>query len=569
MPRRSNRRNGPARPNPEVMSVAELQALPRNSLILMASARNLVTTGTKNLLAQRVFEHEHNKNNGAHANTQTLNNPPTVPQREQQPDSHFSAAQLSQLRDLVNEAVSSQRSGSLQLANSSVEVPPLSPASGLHVISPHANSGPEPFTEPSPRLQIQDGASPRPQQQQQQLEPSPSLARQNNEPLLQGATPQGDFYLPPLPEKLRSRILKHHSVPSTSTSGRLASYPSPPVRGDPLADRLAFLQSQAIADSTRRSYLAGLRRYTAFCSSKQWTSFPATETTLRYFAAHLSTQVAFKTIKLYMAGIRYAHIENSLPDPFQDAPLLHLLLRGIKRSIGLSSQRRLPITMTLLRQLKGELSNAPDISPQDKLMLWSAFTLAFYGFLRSSEFTSPSTTQFNPLVHLCLTDVSFTAEGCLRLHLKSSKTDPYRQGCSLLIAPSQHSVCAVRALRKYLSIRIVTGSAPLYVFSSGLYLTRDKVTTVLRTLLQRLNIPTELYASHSFRIGAATTAAEAGLPPWLIQTLGRWSSNCFTLYIRTPPSILQKVPSMLATASTSDQGIWNPAQGRCTMDSSP
>ena len=114
MPRRSNRRNGPARPNPEVMSVAELQALPRNSLILMASARSLVTTGTKNLLA-------------------------------------------------------------------------------------HANGSLEPFTEPSPRLQIQDGASPRPQQQQQQLEPSPSLARQNNEPLLQGATPQADFHLPPLP----------------------------------------------------------------------------------------------------------------------------------------------------------------------------------------------------------------------------------------------------------------------------------------------------------------------------------------------------------------------------------
>ena len=213
MPRRSNRRNGPARPNPEVMSVAELQALPRNSLILMASASNLVTTGTKNLLAQRVFEHEHNKNNGAHTNTRTLHNPPTVPQREQQPpDTHFSAAQLSQLRDLVNEAVSSQRSGSLQLANSSLEVPPLSPASGLHVISPHANGGLEPFTEPSPRLQIQDGASPRPQQQQQHLEPSPSLARQNNEPLLQGATPQGDFYLPPLPEKLRSRILKREYV---------------------------------------------------------------------------------------------------------------------------------------------------------------------------------------------------------------------------------------------------------------------------------------------------------------------------------------------------------------------
>lgn len=46
-----------------------------------------------------------------------------------------------------------------------------------------------------------------------------------------------------------------------------------------------------------------------------------------------------------MASIRFFHIENNLPDPFQDAPLLHLLLRDIKRSVGLSSKRRLPITM--------------------------------------------------------------------------------------------------------------------------------------------------------------------------------------------------------------------------------
>ena len=108
--------------------------------------------------------------------------------------------------------------------------------------------------------------------------------------------------------------------------------------------------------------------------------------------------------------------------------------------------------MTLLQQIKEELARAPDLLPSNKLMLWSAFTLAFYGFLRSSEFTSPSATQFNPQVNVCFTDVSFTSEGCLTLHLKSSKTDPYRQGCLLLIAPSRRSVCEVRALRKYLSL---------------------------------------------------------------------------------------------------------------------
>ena len=140
-------------------------------------------------------------------------------------------------------------------------------------------------------------------------------------------------------------------------------------------------------------------------------------------------------------------------------------------------------SVTLLRQIKEELARAPDFLPSDKLMLWSAFTLAFYGFLRSIEFTSPSTTQFNPLVHLRFTDVSFTSEGYLTLHLKSSKTDPFCQGCSLLIAPSLHSVCAVRAFRKYFSLHSVSGASPLYVFQSEAYLTRAKVTSTLCTLL--------------------------------------------------------------------------------------
>ena len=101
--------------------------------------------------------------------------------------------------------------------------------------------------------------------------------------------------------------------------------------------------------------------------------------------------------------------------------------------------------MTLLCQIKEELARASDFLPSDKLMLWSAFTLAFYGFLRSSKFRSPSATQFNPQVHLCFTDVSFTSEGCLTLHLKSSKTDPFHQGYSHLIniVLSLCYVCAV------------------------------------------------------------------------------------------------------------------------------
>ena len=57
------------------------------------------------------------------------------------------------------------------------------------------------------------------------------------------------------------------------------------------------------------------------------------------------------------------------------------------------------------------------------------------------------------------------------------------------------------------------------------------------------------YASYSFRIGAATAAGSAGLPSWLIKTLGRWTSDCYERYIRTPQEVLVSVPYKL-TAST-------------------
>ena len=119
-----------------------------------------------------------------------------------------------------------------------------------------------------------------------------------------------------------------------------------------------------------------------------------------------------------------------------------------------------------------------------------------------------------------------------------------------LLPSSQHSVCALRAVCKYLKIHQGTSPFPLYIFILGQYLTRAKVTAILHVLLPRLDIPTERYTSHSFWIGAATTAAEDGLPPWLIQTLRKWSSDCFTLYICTPPSVLQRVPNLQASVST-------------------
>ena len=51
----------------------------------------------------------------------------------------------------------------------------------------------------------------------------------------------------------------------------------------------------------------------------------------------------------------------------------------------------------------------------------------------------------------------------------------------------------------------------------------------VRSALQAASVEATGYAGHSFRIGAATTAALCGVQGSLIKTLGRWESS-----IRTP-----------------------------------
>ena len=53
------------------------------------------------------------------------------------------------------------------------------------------------------------------------------------------------------------------------------------------------------------------------------------------------------------------------------------------------------------------------------------------------------------------------------------------------------------------------------------------------------------FSSHSFRIGAATVAGRNGIPDLLIQELGRWKSNAFQSYIRTPSAALASLSQRL------------------------
>ena len=182
------------------------------------------------------------------------------------------------------------------------------------------------------------------------------------------------------------------------------------------------------------------------------------------------------------------------------------------------------------------------------MMLWYAFLLCFFGFLRSGAITVPDSSSYDPSVHLNFNDIAAdnpNSPSILQIRMKASKTDSFRHGVNIHIGKTSNYLCPVSALLNYL---IVRGSAPglLFHFCDSTPLTKSKFTAKFRELLSLAGIDCANYAGHSFRIGAASTAAAKGIEDSLIQTLGRWKSSAYLAYVRLPAENLAALSSRLS-----------------------
>ena len=118
-------------------------------------------------------------------------------------------------------------------------------------------------------------------------------------------------------------------------------------------------------------------------------------------------------------------------------PLLEYVLAGMKRTQAKSytlPKPRLPITPDILLRLREQwMGNMP---VRDGHMLSAAACTRFFGFLRAGEFTVSSPGAYDRQVHLNLDDLaidSHSAPSMVRIHIKQSKTDPFRQGTDVYL----------------------------------------------------------------------------------------------------------------------------------------
>ena len=325
----------------------------------------------------------------------------------------------------------------------------------------------------------------------------------------------------------------------------------------------------ALAPATCHLYAAGQQHYANFCRLQARPLSPAKDTTLAEFVTYLADVVHITptSIKTYLSTVRSLHIDRGWPDPLQAAPLKQRVLSGVKRIHGMHSRlNRLPITGTVLDCLVLSLQAASWLPIIDRHMLTAACTLASHGFLRCSEFTTGllwSSIQ-----------VLSSPQPHIELRLLASKTDPFRRGATITIGASSGPCCPVSSLARYFNATRrssnLPANTPLFKFTSGMSLTRAVFTHhIQRVLTETCFANSSRFMSHSFRIGAAITAAEVGVPAWLIKTMGRWSPDAYEQYIRTPLATRLAVARQLTPLCRSEPSASTSTQSRTSPDTQP
>ncbi|XP_065150157.1 uncharacterized protein [Paramisgurnus dabryanus] len=364
---------------------------------------------------------------------------------------------------------------------------------------------------------------------------------------------------PPVPHNIRAQILSEIQAAST-TSGSTPNSGTSLFRthipiNHPLKSLLnASLDTilQAVSPRTLQTYLTAWKSFKTFHSGYNLTFPDFSLLTITSFISYLNQHknLQASSIKGYLSGIQFFHkLIFGSPSPVIANTQTSMLIKGVQRTHPTRPDARQPITLELLTKCITTIRRGYH-STNTAHTLDAMFILAFFGFLRCSELTI--TSNFNSNNHPTISDLSLLDNDTISYFIKQSKTDQTRKGHFIYIFNFPSPIQPYQTLLAYLHSRnsqARSASDPLFIDDSNRLVTRFWFQKHLKSVLLLSGIPADSFSSHSFCIGAATTAAQKGLSQQQIQALGRWSSEPFKTYIRSNRSHIREAQRTFISGS--------------------
>ena len=295
----------------------------------------------------------------------------------------------------------------------------------------------------------------------------------------------------------------------------------------------AIALGQAIDKSTLKSYSSALNSYLNFVRIHDLPVEPTADT-LSFYTVYMCHLLVPDTVSNYLSGL-CQQLEPYFPDvrTIRHSLLVKRTLKGCRRLRGVATKRKRALTFDDLYLVHNTLNNST--SHDDRLFLAMLFT-GFFALMRLGELSFPNDKQLQNWRKVTKRSSIVIANDQYEFHLPCHKADPFFEGNRIIVKKQQY--CNIDPLSTFTSYllsrdRLFPLSSPLWLTSRGTVPTRYFFMSRMKWFFQAD------IGGQSMRAGGATSLAEHGVPPSLIQLIGRWSSDAFLIYIRKNPVLIQ------------------------------
>lgn len=299
-----------------------------------------------------------------------------------------------------------------------------------------------------------------------------------------------------------------------------------------LVHERAIALGMAIDLSSWKSYGSALNSYLTFVRIHNFPVEP-TEETLSFFVVYMSHHIKPDSVGTYLSGICH-QLEPYFPDvrTARRSSIVSRTLKGCKRLKGTPVARKRALSLNDLAIIINDLPAAPS---HNALLFTAMITTGFFALLRLGEMTFPDDPEIWEWRKITRRSSVIVTNVQYEFFLPSHKADHYFEGNQVIVRRQQFQHNPLALFLRYLQSRdsLFPLASPLWLTSRGDVPTRSFFMSRLHIFFDRG------VGGQSMQAGGTTSLAEHGIPPSIIQPLGRWSSEAFLAYVRKNPVLIQ------------------------------
>ena len=322
------------------------------------------------------------------------------------------------------------------------------------------------------------------------------------------------------------------------------------------------LKDNALAKSTHTKYNSAFKLWSEFRDMFGKDPFlrgdprENAEDLLDFIAYHgVLRELKHGTVQGYLTGVRHYHVDAGLGDVTKH-PRVTASMTGLKKASGAAVQKK-PVTPQMLMLLQEKLRATGQTLHQ---YLADCILTQFFFMLRASECTGSSQNVVDLDKVIRRKDLKWKRNGRyiqqfwradeVEIHIRTSKTDQVGVGAFRSMRVSGEALCVVKALQDVYALGLeMEDTAPLFMTPTGIMVTREMVSEVLKSVALDLGEYADEYSSHSLRRGGATALYSKGYSREEIMYMGRWKSDSWLRYAKMTQQKLCFAGRDIATAS--------------------